>query len=192
MVSLHLPNHQPPTYNVGVRVSPAHAPHARAPWSALARIAAIGGACALLVIAGGRIVERWRLGADEAAARARVEADVRQEFDRIAARLRETSEAVFNPTLVRNAVAEDPAAARQLFTAARDALRGEDETLDAALTVFAANGRPIAWAGRPSEPPAAWLEGGEDWYFSRAALGHRVVYLRPISDGPNRIGTIVA
>jgi signal transduction histidine kinase len=162
------------------------------PWPALLRIALIGTACALLVLAGGWILARTRLGADETQARVRVEADVREEFERIAQRLREASEAVFNPTLVRNAAAEESAAARQLFAATRDALRGEDETLDAALTVFDAKGLPIAWAGRPSEPPATWFEGGEGWFFSRAALGHRIVYVRPISDGPNRVGTIVA
>jgi signal transduction histidine kinase len=164
------------------------------PWRALLRIVLTGGVCALVVLAGGWILERSLVGADESAARARVEADVRDEIDGIARRLRESSDAVLNPTLVRNAAAEDATAARQLFTATRDALRGEDETRDAALTIFAADGTPtpLAWAGRPSELPGTWVTGAEGWYFSRAALGHRIVYVRPIIDGPTRVGTIVA
>ena len=53
------------------------APYVPAPWQVLLRITLIGAVCALLIFAGGWILERSRLGTDESAARALVEADVR-------------------------------------------------------------------------------------------------------------------
>jgi signal transduction histidine kinase len=162
------------------------------PWRALLRIALVGLSCALLVVAAGAVVQRTLLGAGDTQAGGRVEAEVRDAIDGMARRLRDISTSVSDPGLVSQAAAEDTVAARALFTAARDAIAGEAETADTALTVFALDGMPIAWAGRPSELPREWLAGGEGWFFSRAALGPRLVYVRPVGTGSARVGTIAA
>jgi signal transduction histidine kinase len=160
---------------------------------ALVRLTLTGAAAALIVTASGWVLQRTLLGATEADARARVEAEVRSAFTAMATRLRDISASVSNAGLLRAAAsAEDTTAARQLFTAARDAIGGEGENVDAAVTVFASDGTPIAWAGRASELPAARLSGGEAWFLSRVALGPRLVYVRPVVDGAVRLGTVAA
>src|SRR6185436_13417860 len=54
------------------------------------------------------------------------------------------------------------------------------------------DGRPLAWAGRPSELPGDRLEGDEAWFFARGALGLRLVYVAPVAANARRVGTIVA
>ena len=66
------------------RSAPAPVP----PVGRLARIAAAGIGCALVVLLAGRLLERAALGADEADARARVEADVRESFNNMSRALR--------------------------------------------------------------------------------------------------------
>jgi signal transduction histidine kinase len=175
-----------------VRVSTADAPRVPPPVRALVRLTLTGVAAALLVSATGWALQRTLLGANEADARARVEANVRSAFAEMATGLRDISASVSNPELVRAAAAEDTTAARQLFTAARDAIAGEGEDADAAVTLFSSDGTPIAWAGRASDLPAARLSGGEAWFLSRVALGPRLVYVRPVVGGDVRLGTVAA
>ena len=162
------------------------------PGRALARLALVAVACALVVGAGGWALQRLLLGATEDAARAQVERDVRRTFEVMARELRDSAAAVTDVELVRNAAEEDEAAAARLFEAARAATAPTDDAVDAALTVFGNDGTPIAWAGRPSELPAARLNGSEAYFFSPTALGPRLVYTRPIGAGAARVGTVVA
>ena len=84
-----------------MRLSPTDAAIPQLPWRTLARIAAGGLICALVVLAGGWGLRRAVFGRDDSQARARVEADVRSTFDAMARRLREMAGAVSDPALVR-------------------------------------------------------------------------------------------
>jgi signal transduction histidine kinase len=60
------------------------------------------------------------------------------------------------------------------------------------VTAYGANGRPLAWDGRPSELPADRLDGEEAWFFAQGALGLRLVYVTPVMAAGQRVGTIAA
>jgi len=153
-------------------------------------LAAVG--AALLVAAAGWVAQGVYLGVGEAAARARVEREVRQTFDDMARQLRAGTAGLADPALVSRAAGEDEDAAARLFAAARDSITAGTETSDAALTVFAADGTPLAWAGRPSQLPAARIGATESYFFSATPLGARLVYIRPVGTGTSRVGTIAA
>src|SRR6185295_10499282 len=71
------------------------------------------------------------------------------------------------------------------------AVASDDEEL--AVTAYAPDGTPVAWAGRPAELPPDRLAGDEAWFFTPGALGLRLVYVTPvIADANRRAGTIAA
>src|SRR5688572_12973708 len=123
---------------------PAH------PWRRPVRIALVGALCALIVGAGGWMLRRTVLGRDDAEAHARVQAEVRETFDAMARQLRDLAMALEDPAAVRSAADADTVAARRLFADAEDLAAGTAR-VDAAVTVYDAEGIPLAWAGRPSE-----------------------------------------
>jgi signal transduction histidine kinase len=161
------------------------------------RIVALSLALAAAVWAGGRLLERMVLGADDAATRRRVEVDVRNAFDAMARSLRDMAAPLADPAVLVDATNDDVAAARRLFEAADRALTEPGPDADVgeglAVTAFADGGRPVAWSGRPSELPADRLQGPEAWFFAQGALGLRLVYVAPVvaQDG-RRVGTIAA
>jgi signal transduction histidine kinase len=170
------------------------------------RIAAIGGTAALLVFLLGRAAEIVVFGSDEEAARTRVEADVRGSFDAMARALRVMALGMADPSSVVAAADGDVRAARRLFEAAGGAvaqvgmpparfIRGwaEAQEPDYAVTAYAADGRPLAWDGRPSELPPDRLQGDEAWFLTRGALGLRFVYVTPVvMASGERVGTVAA
>jgi signal transduction histidine kinase len=160
------------------------------PVGRLLRLAGVAIAAALLAGAAGWMLQRMLLGDSDNAARARVESDVRRTFGEIAQQIKASTAGLVDPELVRLAAAEDETAAGRLFAAARDAVAAGGATTDSALTVFAANGLPLAWAGRPSELPG--VGSAESFSFKPTALGPRLVYIRPIGTGTSRTGTVVA
>ena len=158
----------------------------------LVRLGLAAAGAALLVAAAGWVLQGAYLGVTEAAARARVETEVRRTFDDMARQLRADTAGLANAALVSAAAGEDENAAARLFAAAREAITAGDETSDAALTVFALDGTPLAWAGRPSELPAPKIGATESYFFSSTPLGPRLVYIRPVGTGDSRVGTIAA
>jgi signal transduction histidine kinase len=172
-----------------VRLSPTDAVKPQLPWRTLVRIAAGGLICALLVLAAGGGLRRAVFGRDDSQARTRVEADVRSTFDAMARRLREMAAAVSDPVLVKKAADDDTSAAHQLLTRAGEIV-ANDSPADAALTVYGADGVPVAWAGRPSELLADRLQGGEAWFPTPVAQGLRLVYVQPVMNNGMRVGTI--
>src|SRR6266850_2242849 len=163
------------------------------PWRRLARILGTGAVCALLVWAGGRALEYLRLGGDDNALRARVETEVRDAFDGMARSLHAMAKPLVTVSTLQAAAEGDTGAARELFEAAEAAVRGK-ESSELAVTAYSAGGRPVAWAGRPSELPPDRLQGPEAWFFAQGALGLRLVYVAPIvapTDG-RRIGVVAA
>ena len=175
-----------------MRLPDRFAPTPPPPWRRLARTAIAGAACALIVLALGRLTELVVLGADEAAARARVEAEVRSSFDTMSRALRLMARGMADPETVVAAARDDVTAAGRLFAAA-DAAIAPGDPADFAVTAYGSDGRPLAWDGRPSDLPADRLRGAEAWFFAQGALGLRLVYVTPVTtvDG-QRVGTIAA
>jgi signal transduction histidine kinase len=165
----------------------------RLPAARLARIGAVGGACALLVLAAGLVAERVVFGGDQRTARARAEADIRSTFDDMTGVLQGIAGRLNDPTLVSAAVQDDLAAARSLFDAARLAVATAPAQAERAVTVYGVDGRPLAWSGRPSEIPPSRLVGPAAWFFARGALGLRLVFVQPVNDTSGmRVGSIAA
>ena len=161
------------------------------PWQRAIRIVLAGAGCALVVFLAGRMVERARLGNSPEDGRARVEADVRASFDSMSRALRLMAGGMADPTSVIEATGGDVTASRRLFAAAAAAL-AQDADAELAVTAYAADGRPLAWAGRPSELPDDRLQGDEAWFFARGALGLRLVFVTPVVTAGRRVGTIAA
>jgi signal transduction histidine kinase len=161
------------------------------PWPRLARIAVIGLGAALLVFAGGLVATRVVLGGDDAETRARVQSDVRERFDTMARALAVMARGMADPESLVAAANGDVTSARRLFAAA-DAGLTQNEEAEFAVTAYAADGRPLAWGGRPSELPSDRLQGEEAWFFARGALGLRLVYVTPVLSDNRRVGTIAA
>jgi signal transduction histidine kinase len=167
----------------------------------LAGILVSGAAVAVAVWAGGRLLERVVFGADDGAARQRVEADVRGAFDGMARSLRSIAAPLTDPSLVNAAAAGDLPASRRLFEAADRSLSNLTASSsegangsEVAVTVYADSGRPLAWSGRPSDLPRDRLEGAEAWFFAQGPLGLRLVYVAPVNDPRQnrRAGTVAA
>jgi signal transduction histidine kinase len=168
------------------------------PWRRLARIVVAGSALSVATWAGGRLLERMVIGADDDAAQRRVEADVRSAFAEMGRSLRQIATPLTDPEVVRAAAGGDIAAARLLFETAGATLRelsaasGDGEEL--AVTVYGEAGRPVAWSGRPSELPRDRLDGPEAWFFAQGPLGLRLVYVAPVVNTTEgrRVGTVAA
>ncbi|MBI3049843.1 MAG: hypothetical protein HYY76_16180, partial [Acidobacteria bacterium] len=202
-----------------MRLPDRAAPTPPLPSRRLLRIAATGAAAALLLWLLGRGVEVIVLGGDGATARQRVEADVRGSFDAMARTLRLMALGMADAPSVVAATGGNVTAARRLFEAADAALaqvgaptagsssrparwggvarflRGgvEAQDVDYAVTAYGADGQPLAWDGRPSELPPDRLQGDEAWFFTRGALGLRLVYVTPVLTGSGeRVGTVAA
>ena len=169
---------------------PASAPEPPLPWRRLLRIFLTGVGCALATLALGRLAERAVLGAGEEEARARAETIVRDDFDRMSRALRVMASGLADAPSVVAAAQGDVTAARRLFAATEAALAVTAGEPDGAVTVYAADGRPLAWAGRPSELPAGRLGGDESWFFAPGALGLRLVHVTPVTDQTTRVGTV--
>ena len=172
-----------------MRLSPADASRPPLPWRTLARIAAGGLICALLVLAGGWALRRAVFGRDESQARARVEAEVRSTFDAMSRQLRDMAAAVADPALVRAAADDDTSAVHRLLTRAAEVV-ARDDPAGAALTIYGTDGTPLAWAGRPSELLADRLQGREAWFPAPVAQGLRLIYVQPLTRDGARVGTI--
>ena len=157
------------------------------------RIALSGAVCVLAVIAVGRVAERIELGADDAAVRARVDRDIRGAFGVMSGGLQAIARAVANADAIVAATRGDEAAARQLFDAAQRAAVARTPDVELAVTAYAPDSRPLAWAGRPSELPKDRVEGDEAWFIAQGALGLRLVYAMPVADAQGaRVGTVAA
>ena len=170
-----------------MRLSPADASLPPLPWRTLARIAAGGLICALLVLAGGWALRRAVFGRDESQARARVEAEVRSTFDAMSRQLRDMAAAVADPALVRSAADDDTSAVHRLLTRAAEVVARDE---GAALTIYGTDGTPLAWAGRPSELLADRLQGREAWFPAPVAQGLRLIYVQPLTRDGARVGSI--
>ena len=64
--------------------------------------------------------------------------------------------------------------------------------ISSALTVYDAEGDPIAWAGRTSSLTPAQLVGADAWFVARVPLGLRLVHTRAVDATGRRVGVIAA
>ena len=157
------------------------------------RIALSGVVCVLAVLAAGRIAERLKLGADDAATRARVDRDIRGAFDVMSRGVQDVARQVAAPETLDAAGRGDESAARRLFDTAEAATIAHTTDVELAVTAYGPDSRALAWAGRPSELPRDRLEGDEAWFIAQGALGLRLVYAMPVTDSAgNRIGTVAS
>jgi signal transduction histidine kinase len=151
---------------------------------------------ALLVGAGSCVLERARLGASLDDARLRIEADVQGQFTTLSDRLeRAVNLVAADPALLLVVQTRDGAGTHSLFVRTADAAALADFE-GVAITVYGLDGRPIAWAGRPSPIPIPRLSGPETFFLAPVSpLGLRLVRVKPIvlpADSERRAGTIVA
>ncbi|HSK08367.1 MAG TPA: HAMP domain-containing sensor histidine kinase [Vicinamibacterales bacterium] len=138
-----------------------------------------GLAILLLVLLGGWIAERARLGAADDEAVARVEAEVRRRFARVSASLHEAAAVLAEaarPVLVRPADERD---LRGLFERA-DALTARAGAPPLAVTVYATDGRPLAWSGRSAQVPPDRLHAAPALFVARGPGGLRLVSTAPV------------
>jgi signal transduction histidine kinase len=167
-------------------------------------IASIGVACAAAVAAAGRLAERVRFGADDRAAYARVEQEVRSAFEQMASSLGRVALAeagAAEPVLGQPAEERD---LRPLFDRASE-LVGGDLSEPLAVTVYGVDGTPLAWAGRPAEltgaqrvslPAIDRLAGPPALFVAPGPLGFRLIRTQPVMGGiarsAPRLGVVAA
>ena len=150
-------------------------------------IVGLGAALAAGLLGGG--IERIRLGADDDAAFALVERDVRGRLDAITAALRSVSRSIARADLIDSA--SSPASVRELMDLAAAALETHPDEV-VAVTVFGPEPTPIAWSGPPSTLPAERIGGPEALFLTPGPLGYRLVHLLPVTSATDlrRVGTV--
>ena len=150
---------------------------------------ALGGLAGVIIVAiAGFAIERTRLGSTDQEAVARVESDVRAAFARMAGALEQMARPLAGrPDLLLDAAAGNHEAARALFNDA-SAIITRYADGDLAITVYAADGTPIAWSGRPSELPRDRLAGPQSLFIAPGPLGLRLVRLQPVTAAPGAGG----
>ncbi len=161
------------------------------------------------VAVGGWLTEQVRLGADDAAAFARVEREVGTAFARMSSSLGRVARA---EALSAEPVLRQPAEERDvrpLFDRAAE-LVGRDPAEPLAVTVYGLDGTPLAWAGRPAElsgspaggrptpdsPPPDRFATSPAVFVASGPLGFRLIWTQPVTAGsgpqPTRLGMIAA
>jgi signal transduction histidine kinase len=157
----------------------------------LLRIGVGGIAAALIVLAAGTLLRHAVLGADDVQAMEAVESDVRETIARMSLELRDLAQAGVLPGAVAGAAAGRSEATEQLFEALAQRI-GDSAPVDAAISVYAVDGRALAWAGRPTELFPEQLQGAEGWFLVRGAMGLRLVYTAAVPQGGERVGSVAA
>ncbi len=156
------------------------------------RLIAAGVVLAAVIAGAGRALVAWRLG-DDADIRAGLERDARRHVAFLIEDLQRLAATLARQPEVRAGLRDELESPRRLFAAI-------DTTLDPsedgpALTIYGLSGRPLAWAGRPSELPRDRVVDGANLFVAYAALGLRLVAVEPIADSPpnaRRLGTVAA
>jgi signal transduction histidine kinase len=157
------------------------------PW----RLLALFLAAFALVWLSGRAYEFRALGRTDDEGRRLVAEGVKQEFRRLSASLDAAAAVAARQRDLMLRAAADQAAARELFSALASIDRGQ-----VAVTVYATDGSPLAWSGRPSELPGARISGPAALLVAPGASGLRLFLVRPVdaadSGATGRAGIIVA
>ena len=160
----------------------------------MVRIASIGLAASLAVLLGGALLARGLLGADDRAARERIQTEVRTAFEAMTRDLRTVARQALDRPEAQLTAAGGRARTLPvsgLFASAAAVIEAQ-APLDLALTFYDAEGRPLAWAGRPTELSPERLQGEESWFLDESELGLRLVYVTAIDNSAARLGTVAA
>ncbi len=155
----------------------------------------LGGAVAALAIwIAAVVVERTQLGADLAASRARLQAEVSGQFAALGNRLNLAVRAVsLDAETVRLAEQGDAAATRRLFDLAAEGVRNSQDPV--AITIYGARHQPVAWVGRAEDVPDARLTGPASLFLAQSTQGLQLVRVQPVvdpADPARHIGAVVA
>src|SRR5215468_10934461 len=145
------------------------------------RLFAGGLVLALVVAASGGAIERARFGSTDDEALARVEAELRQQFDASARSLGEMAASVRSHSSVIRAAVRDRTETKPLFDVVSNAL-AQSPTGPAGITVYDASDRPLAWAGRVSDLAKQLITGPTALVMVPGALGPRLVRVEPVED----------
>ena len=159
------------------------------PWRPVTRLLASGFVVAGALYVAGLAAGQWLLGGNDDAMRRRIVAEVQASFASLTGDLERAAQAFTAPGPVRAALNEDVPATRALFDRLAQAAGPGSEV---SLSVYAASGQPLAWAGRPSELPPDRAQDGESWFIIEGALGLRLVYVVAVLEGTTRIGLVSA
>jgi signal transduction histidine kinase len=163
----------------------------------VARLVVIGLVAAAIAAIAGAALERRIFGADDRAAVARAEREVKERFDGLAATLvGRTARVEADSDTIRAAAGRDTTAVKALFTLLDATLPPRNGApVAAGITVFDASGVPLAWSGRVFDPPRERLSGPRALYVTIGATGPRIVRVEPLASGDHastRLATIVA
>ncbi len=147
------------------------------------------GMLAVLVVVAGAAwgLARQQLGATPADTRARIEAELRGHLAELGRELdRAVTPFAAEGTMVEAAAGGAADAVERLF--ARVAQRrgpGRDPAV-AALTIYGADGTPLAWEGRPASLPTSRVTGPTATFLVSTPLGLRLLRLEPVLQATGR------
>jgi signal transduction histidine kinase len=145
------------------------------------RLVAGGLIVALALAASGGALERARFGATDDEALARVEAELRRQFDTSARTLTDLAAAVRADSNVIRAALRDRTETRRLFALVSSAV-SRQQGLPAGITIYDAANGPLAWAGRVSDLAKQLVSGPPSLVMVPGALGPRLVRVEPVED----------
>jgi signal transduction histidine kinase len=154
---------------------------------------ALGGAVAAAAIAlAALVIERTQLGADAAASRVRLRAEVEGEFAALSARLDQAVRSIsLDADEVRRAERGDTAATRQLF----ERVAASSAAANVGVTIYGGTNQPVAWLGRSEEVPPGRRSGPASSFLAQSSQGLQLVRVQPVldpADTTRHIGAIVA
>src|SRR6266536_1558938 len=149
--------------------------------TSIVRVARAGAAAALIVGLTGWGLARNRLGGSDAAAVARVEAELTSRLTSTATALGTIAARAGADRKALGEAERDPSARRRLFDAIAAAIAGRDPGRTGA-TIYDGDAAPLAWAGRVSDLPRARIDGPATLFVEQSALGPRLVRVEPIVD----------
>jgi signal transduction histidine kinase len=157
------------------------------------RLLVTGATLAALVMGVGLLLELVRFGRTDAAAFARVEAEVTRELEAMSGELRVRAVTIAaGGDRIAAAARGDDAATSDLFAAVEAAHPLHDDRV--AITVYGPASGALAWSDGPAEDlPLDRVGGPEALFAAQGTLGLRLVYLTPViaADG-TRIGAVAA
>ena len=159
------------------------------------RLVVAGSAIALTTALVGGIVELWRFGFTQSASAARLERQVRHDFDGMTTVLTQVAVGVAMDPAAAGALSGGSDPARDLFELLDRRLANVEDVPDSvAVTIYDRAGVALAWVGRPSDVGVApRLAGPSAFFVTQTPLGLRLVHILPIlAPDQRRVGSVAA
>ena len=156
---------------------------------------AAGSAIALAAALAGAIVELWRFGFTQSASAARLERQVRRDFEQMTTVLTQVAVGVAMDPEAARALSGGSDPARDLFELLDRRLANVDDVPDSgAVTIYDRTGVALAWVGRPSDVGVPTrLNGPSAFFVTPSPLGLRLVHILPIlASDQRRVGSVAA